>query len=160
MARSLALYLDYNLAMLGLDTVAALSPGEIVHRARHVSNKDVVFAISYGRGLRQTVEGLKQASENGAFCVAMSDTFLSPLTRLADQFFLTSAEHVSFADSYVAGMSLLGSSAYSVRKCAPSTECLSTEKSRSGTAHGLSLVCGRFLIRAACDVLCFYPSIG
>jgi RpiR family carbohydrate utilization transcriptional regulator len=108
MARSLALYLDYNLAMLGLNTVVALSPGEVVHRARHVSKKDVAIAISYGRGLRQTVEGLKYAKENGAFCVGMSDTFLSPLARVADQFFLTSAEHVSFADSYVAGMSLLG----------------------------------------------------
>jgi len=108
MARSLAMYLDYNLGMLGLNTVVALSPGEIIHRARHVNSKDVAFAISYGRGLHQTVEGLKNARENGAFCVAMSDTFVSPLARIADQFFLTSAEHVSFADSYVAGMALLG----------------------------------------------------
>jgi DNA-binding MurR/RpiR family transcriptional regulator len=108
MARSLAMYLDYNLGMLGLNTVVALSPGEIIHRARHVNSKDVAFAVSYGRGLHQTVEGLKAARENGAFCVAISDTFVSPLARIADQFFLTSAEHVSFADSYVAGMALLG----------------------------------------------------
>jgi DNA-binding MurR/RpiR family transcriptional regulator len=108
MASSLAMYLDYNLAVLGLDTAVALSPGEIVHRARHVNKKDVVFAISYGRGLYQTVEGLKSAKENGAFCVGISDTFVSPLARIASQFFLASAQHVSFADSYVAGMSLLG----------------------------------------------------
>src|SRR6202453_2571622 len=105
MASSLAIYLDYNLAMLDLNTVAALSPGEIVHRARHLSSKDVAIAITYGRGLRQTVEGLKGASENGAFCVAMSDSFLSPLARIADQFFITPTLHMSFADSYVAGMS-------------------------------------------------------
>jgi DNA-binding MurR/RpiR family transcriptional regulator len=108
MARSLAMYLDYNLGMLGLNTVVALTPGEIIHRARHVSHKDVAFAISFGRGLRQTVDGLKYARENGAFCVGISDTFLSPLARIADQFLLASAEHVSFFDSYVAGMSLLG----------------------------------------------------
>jgi DNA-binding MurR/RpiR family transcriptional regulator len=107
MARSLAIYLDYNLGMLGLHTLAALTPGEIVHRARHVNSKDVVLAITYGRGLRQTVEGFKYARENDAFCVAISDTFLSPLTRLADQFFLTSTEHISYADSYVAGMAFL-----------------------------------------------------
>jgi DNA-binding MurR/RpiR family transcriptional regulator len=107
LSRSLAKYLDYNLGTLGLNTVAALTPGEIVHRVRHVTNKDVVIAISYGRGLQQTVEGLKDAQENGAFCVAISDTFLSPLARLADQFFVTSTEHVSYADSYVAGMALL-----------------------------------------------------
>ena len=108
MASSLAIYLDYNLAMLGFNIVAALNPGEIVHRARHLSSKDVAVAITYGRGLRQTVEGLKCASENGAYCVAISDTFLSPLARIADQFFITPTLHVSFADSYVAGMSLLG----------------------------------------------------
>jgi DNA-binding MurR/RpiR family transcriptional regulator len=107
LSRSLARYLDYNLGTLGLNTVAALTPGEIVHRVRHVTNKDVVIAISYGRGLQQTVEGLRDAQENGAFCVAISDTFLSPLARLADQFFVTSTEHVSYADSYVAGMALL-----------------------------------------------------
>jgi DNA-binding MurR/RpiR family transcriptional regulator len=107
MSRSLALYLDYNLGTLGLNTVAALTAGEIVHRVRHVSNKDVVVAISYGRGLQQTVEGLKYARENGAFCVAVSDTFLSPLARLADHFFVTSTEHLSYADSYVSGMAFM-----------------------------------------------------
>ena len=107
MSRSLALYLDYNLGTLGLNTVAALTPGEIVHRVRHVNSKDVVVAISYGRGLQQTVEGLKLARESGAFCVAVSDTFLSPLARLADHFFVTSTEHVSYADSYVSGMAFM-----------------------------------------------------
>jgi DNA-binding MurR/RpiR family transcriptional regulator len=103
----LGLYLDYNLGTLGLNTVAAITPGEIVHRVRHVNNRDVVIAISYGRGLQQTVEGIKLAHEKGACCVAISDTFLSPLARFADDFFVTSTEHLSYADSYVAGMGLL-----------------------------------------------------
>lgn len=107
LSRSLALYLDYNLGTLGLNTVAALTPGEIVHRVRHVNSRDVVIAISYGRGLQQTVEGIKLAHENGACCVAISDTFLSPLARFSDHFFVTSTEHLSYADSYVAGMALL-----------------------------------------------------
>jgi len=122
MAASLATYLDYNLAVLGFNSAVALSPGEIVHRARHLSKKDLAFAISYGRGLHQTVAGLKSARENGAYCVGMSDTFLSPLARLADTFFLTSAEHVSFVDSYVAGMSLL---------CALLTACASVHRQRN-----------------------------
>jgi DNA-binding MurR/RpiR family transcriptional regulator len=107
MSRSLAMYLDYNLGTLGLNTVAALTPGEIVHRVRHVNNKDVVIAISYGRGLQQTVEGLKYAKANGSHCVGVSDSFLSPLASLADQFFVTSTEHLSYADSYVAGMAFI-----------------------------------------------------
>jgi DNA-binding MurR/RpiR family transcriptional regulator len=107
LSRSLGLYLDYNLGTLGLNTVAAITPGEIVHRVRHVNSRDVVIAISYGRGLQQTVEGIKLAHEKGACCVAISDTFLSPLARFADHFFVTSTEHLSYADSYVAGMALL-----------------------------------------------------
>jgi RpiR family transcriptional regulator, carbohydrate utilization regulator len=107
MSRSLAMYLDYNLGTLGLNIFAALTPGEIVHRVRHVNHKDVVIAISYGRGLQQTVEGLKYANANGAFCVGISDSFLSPLASLADQFFVTSTEHLSYADSYVAGMAFI-----------------------------------------------------
>jgi DNA-binding MurR/RpiR family transcriptional regulator len=107
LSRSLAIYLDYNLGTLGLNSVAALTPGEIVHRVRHVNKKDLVVAISYGRGLQQTVEGLKFARENSAFCVGISDTFLSPLARVADQFFVTSTEHLAYADSYVAGMAFL-----------------------------------------------------
>lgn len=107
MSRSLAMYLDYNLGTLGLNTVAALTPGEIVHRVRHVNSKDMVFAVSYGRGLQQTVEGLKFARENGAFCVAVSDSYLSPLARFAHQFFVTSTQHLSYADSYVAGMAFI-----------------------------------------------------
>jgi DNA-binding MurR/RpiR family transcriptional regulator len=107
LSRSLALYLDYNLGTLGLNSVAALTPGEIVHRVRHVNNKDVVIAISYGRGLQQTVEGVRLAHENAACCVAISDTFISPLARFADHFFVTSTEHLSYADSYVAGMAFM-----------------------------------------------------
>lgn len=122
MASSLAMYLDYNLGVLGFNSIVALSPGEIVHRARHLNKKDLAFGISYGRGLHQTVEGLKSARENGAYCVGMSDTFLSPLARIADTFFVTSAEHVSFVDSYVAGMSLL---------CALLTACASVHRQRN-----------------------------
>jgi DNA-binding MurR/RpiR family transcriptional regulator len=107
MATSIALYLDYNLAMLGLNVVRAVSVGEITHRVRHIKRHDAVFAVSFGRGLRQTVDGLKQAHENGAYCVAVSDTFISPLARYADEFFLTPTDRVSFADSYVAAMAFL-----------------------------------------------------
>ena len=107
MAATLARYLDYNLAMLGLDAVCAAQAGDIIHRVQHVNKRDVAFAVTFGRGLRQTVDGFKAARENGAYCVAVSDTFLSPLVRYADQFFLTPTERISFADSYVAGMAFL-----------------------------------------------------
>lgn len=107
MATSLATYLEYNLAMLGLNVIRAILPGEINHRVRSIGKQDVVIGISFGRGLRQTVEGLKEARENGAYCIAGSDTFLSPTAKYADQFFLIPTEKLSFADSYVAAMAFL-----------------------------------------------------
>lgn len=107
MEGSLLTFLDYNLAMLGMNCVAALSAGQITHRMRHVGKQDVVIAVTFGRGLRQTVEGFKAARSNGAYCVAISDSFLSPLLRYAHQFFVASTERISFADSYVAAMALI-----------------------------------------------------
>lgn len=107
MTCSLGLFLDYNFAMLGLNSEAAFGAGQIIHRVRHARKQDVVIAISFGRGLHQTVMGLKTAHDGGAFCVGLSDSYVSPLTRHSDQFFVTSSERVSFADSYVAAMAFL-----------------------------------------------------
>ncbi len=107
MSGSLVHFVDYNLAMLGLDSISAVSAGQIIHRVRLASKQDVVIAISFGRGLRQTVEGLKRAHEIGAFCVGISDSFISPLARFSDQFYVTPSERLSFADSYVAAMAFL-----------------------------------------------------
>ncbi len=107
MSSSLVQFLDYNLAMLGIDSTAAISAGQIIHRARLARKQDLVIAISFGRGLQQTVEGLKKANENGALCVGISDSFVSPLARFAEYFFVTSSERLSFADSYVAAMAFI-----------------------------------------------------
>lgn len=97
-------FLEYNLAMLGLNVSGAYMAGEIVHRVRHLNRQDMTIAVTFGRGLRQTVEGLKDAHEKGAYCVGISDNYLSPLARYSDQFFITATDRVSFADSYVAAM--------------------------------------------------------
>ena len=99
-----ARFLNYNLSMLGLNSIGAYMSGEIVHQVRHLGKQDVAIAITFGRGLRQTVEGLKDAHGNGAFCVAVSDSYISPLLKFSDQFFVTATDRVSFADSYVAAM--------------------------------------------------------
>jgi DNA-binding MurR/RpiR family transcriptional regulator len=105
-AAVLAEFLEYALQVIGLPALSALTSGRIVHNVRHVTARDIVIAISYGRGLRQTVEGLEQARENGAYCVAISDTPLSSLMRFAQEYFITPVENPSFAGSYVAPMAL------------------------------------------------------
>jgi len=65
-----------------------------------------VIAISFRRGLRMTVEGLKRARANGAHCVGIADSLLSPVVRFANTSFIASVETPSFAVSYVAPMAL------------------------------------------------------
>jgi len=84
-----------------------LSPGEAVHTTRTVNKGDLVIAISFRRGLRQTVEGLQQARNNGAYCVGITDTYVSPIARFSDECFLASIDSPSFGGSYAAPMTLM-----------------------------------------------------
>jgi DNA-binding MurR/RpiR family transcriptional regulator len=106
MAIALVAFLDYKLTLLGLNVMSATTPGKTVHAAQAVGKKDLVIAISFRRGLRQTVEGMQQARANGAYCVGITDTFVSPISRFADECFLTSVE-APFSNSYAAPISLV-----------------------------------------------------
>jgi RpiR family transcriptional regulator, carbohydrate utilization regulator len=106
-AAILAEYLEYQLAILGLPIVAVPSAGGMTHIARVVNKRDVVVAISFRRGLRQTVEGAQQARSHGAYCIGIADTYLSPLARVCDEVFLASVDAASFGVSFTAPISLL-----------------------------------------------------
>jgi len=107
MATSLVNYFEYHLVMLGFTVLAATTPGRTAHISRYVGSGDVVFAMSFGRGLRLTIEGLQQAHARGAYCVGLTDTFVSPIARFADEVFIASVETPSFGSSYVAPLALL-----------------------------------------------------
>ena len=107
LAAVLADYFEYHLVLLGLNAFSATSGGRIVHLTRSLSGRDVVVAISFRRGLRQTVEGAEMAREHGAYCVAITDTYLSPLTRVCQETFLAAIESNSYGASYAAPMALL-----------------------------------------------------
>src|SRR5258707_10035886 len=107
LAVCLAYYLEYQISLLGLPIFAATSAGRILHVVRAVNKKDLVIAISFRRGLRQTVEGAHQARARGAYCVGISDTYVSPLARECDEIFLASIESTSFNASYAAPIVLM-----------------------------------------------------
>jgi choline dehydrogenase-like flavoprotein len=52
------------------------------------------------------VEGAQQARASGAYCVGISDTYVSPLARVCDELFLASIESTSFGASYTAPIAL------------------------------------------------------
>lgn len=105
-ASNLARFLQYHLAVVGLPSLAPVTPGEMIHTVRGVGRGDVVIAISFRRGLRQTVESMRQAKARGAYCVGVTDTYVSPVARFADEFLLASVEGL-MGGSYVAPMALL-----------------------------------------------------
>ncbi|ABF43058.1 transcriptional regulator, RpiR family [Candidatus Koribacter versatilis Ellin345] len=105
LAASLAEYLEYNLTLLGFTVVAGITPGKTINAVRSFDRHDLVFAISFRRGLRQTVEGMKQARANGAYCVGITDSFVSPICRFSDECLLASIES-HLGTSYAAPMSL------------------------------------------------------
>jgi DNA-binding MurR/RpiR family transcriptional regulator len=107
LASLLAGYLEYQIAVLGLPVFTATSPGRVSHLVRTLNSRDLVLAISFRRGLRQTVEGVQLAHARGAYCVGIADTFVSPLARECDEVFLTSVESTSFAASYSAPVALI-----------------------------------------------------
>src|SRR5579862_2450945 len=84
MAATLVAYFEYHLVMLGFTVLTATTPGRTAHISRYVGSEDLVFAMSFGRGLRLTIEGLLQARARGAYCVGLTDTFVSPIARFAD----------------------------------------------------------------------------
>lgn len=107
LAASLAEYLEYQTSLLGLPVFSALSPGRVSHLTRSLTKEDVVIAISFRRGLRQTVDGAKKAREREAYCVAITDTYLSPLAKIANETFLAGIESTSFGASYAAPVALV-----------------------------------------------------
>jgi DNA-binding MurR/RpiR family transcriptional regulator len=107
LAAYLAHYLEYQISLLGMPVFAATSPGRISHLTRSLTKDDLVLAISFRRGLAQTVEGARQACQREAHCVAITDTYLSPLARIAHETFLASIETTSFGASYAAPVALV-----------------------------------------------------
>jgi RpiR family carbohydrate utilization transcriptional regulator len=106
-AASLVYFLQYNLMMIRVTAVSCTSAGQIAHSVRGLGKRDLLFAISFGRGLKQTVEGLKVARSKGAYCVGITDTFVSPIAKFSHRCFIASVESPSFGGSYVAPMVVL-----------------------------------------------------
>ncbi|HZU23170.1 MAG TPA: MurR/RpiR family transcriptional regulator [Terriglobales bacterium] len=107
LATSLVDYAAYHMTLLGILALPGTTTGRVVHLMRSVGKRDLVIAVSFGRGLRSTVEGLQEARRRGAFCVGIADTYVSPIAESSHEFFLASVRTPSFGMAYAAPMSLL-----------------------------------------------------
>ena len=106
LATVIADFLGYHLNVLGLPVWVASAPGGITHTVRSLMNKDLLIAVSFRRGIRQTIEGTEQARLRDAYCVGITDTYVSPLAQHCQEIFLASIDSVYFGASYAAPIAL------------------------------------------------------
>jgi RpiR family transcriptional regulator, carbohydrate utilization regulator len=99
-------YMEYQISAIELPILAATSAGLMVHLSRSATKRDLVVAFSFRRGLRQTVEAVKDARNGGAYCVGVTDSSISPIARFSHEHFIVPID-TPFGTSYVAPMALM-----------------------------------------------------
>ena len=68
---------------------------------------DVFIGITFSRYSKRTLSAMKYARDRGARVIALTDSQLSPLARVADHVLLARSDMASFVDSLVAPFSVI-----------------------------------------------------
>lgn len=121
---ALAEFLNFYLAQLfdEVRLVQMTSGNEIFDQLFSVNEEDVVIGISFPRYSKRTVDALDFSHKKGAYVCAVTDSFHSPLVKLADESVFAHNESDSFVDSMVAPMAVLNALIVSVVEKRPD-EC-------------------------------------
>lgn len=102
-AAALAFYLAYGLSALGFDAEAPVgSTGNLQHKVKVLTPKDVLVAISFGQCLRDTVDAVLRARKQGVPTFGITDSDTTPIARYCDTYLVASVVSPSFLNSYVA----------------------------------------------------------
>jgi DNA-binding MurR/RpiR family transcriptional regulator len=102
-AASLAMSLAYGLVRLGCDAEAPTgSTGVVQSKVRIMTEKDLLVAISFGQGLRETIEAARRARQQHVPTFGITDSDKTPIARYCEQYLVASIARTSFLDSYVA----------------------------------------------------------
>ena len=105
LASFLGFYL--NLWFENVTLVHTNSVSEIFEQVLRVGPGDVLFGISFPRYSKRTLSAMKYARDRGARVIALTDSQLSPLARVADHVLLARSDMASFVDSLVAPLSVI-----------------------------------------------------
>jgi DNA-binding MurR/RpiR family transcriptional regulator len=102
-AAPLAGMLAYGLVRLGYDAEApAGSTGVVQNKVRIMTKNDLLIAISFGQGLRETVEAVQRARRQNVPTFGITDSDKTPIARFCEHYIIASTVRTSFLDSYVA----------------------------------------------------------
>ena len=97
----------FNLLFENVPLVHTNSVSEIFEQVLRVGPGDVLFGISFPRYSKRTLSAMKYARDRGARVIALTDSQLSPLARVADHVLLARSDMASFVDSLVAPLSVI-----------------------------------------------------
>ncbi len=102
-AASLAGSLAYALVRLGFDAEAPVgSSGVVQNKIKVMTPNDLLIAISFGRGLRDTIDAVLTASRRHVPSIGLTDGDATPIARYCDTYIKASIARTSFIDSYAA----------------------------------------------------------
>src|SRR5262245_12442286 len=102
-AASLAASLAYGLVRLGFDADAPIgSSGVLQSRMRIMTSKDLLIAISFGRGLRETVGAVQLARKRNVPSFGITNDDSTPIAKYCDTYLIATTARTTFIDSYVA----------------------------------------------------------
>lgn len=103
-----ALFFGHSLRVLGFHAQAILAGGiPFALELARLGAGSVYVGISLWRYVRETVEGMQRAREQGVHTIAITDSLVSPLTELADESFVVVTEGVAQSRSPTALIALL-----------------------------------------------------
>ncbi|MFO7245288.1 MAG: MurR/RpiR family transcriptional regulator [Thermaerobacter sp.] len=105
-AAAVSYYLSFYLSYLRPHVIPLDDASIMFERLVDLGGSDAVVAVSFPRYSRLTYDVLKLARDRGAARVAITDSVVSPMARIADVSLTAHTPMVSFADSLVAPLSV------------------------------------------------------
>ncbi len=105
----LAGYLNFYLHLIFENVTLVLSnaAGEIYEQLVHIGPGDVLVSISFPRYSKMAIHAVEYACRRGGDVVAVTDSPMSPMYKMASASLLASSDMISFVDSMAAPLSLL-----------------------------------------------------
>lgn len=97
----------FNLLFDNVKIIHTTSTSEIFEQVFRVKEGDVVIGVSFPRYSKRTIQALEYSRDCGASVIALTDSRLSPLARIANYTLIAKSDMASFVDSLVAPLSVI-----------------------------------------------------
>lgn len=97
----------FNLLFDNVTLIQTNSVSEIFEQILRIGEGDVFLGISFPRYSKRTLGAMRYSKDQGASVIALTDSHLSPLSRVADHTLIAKSDMASFVDSLVAPLSVI-----------------------------------------------------